>query len=137
MRGKHGLQALVLLMAALIGIGAGAEQTVVVTDADAGREIVLAAGGALEVRIKAQPSTGFRWVVGQVDASVLAPQGEAVFESLARPSSGPALVGAPETEVLRFRAMAAGQTALTLDYIQPWRKNVPPAKQFLLHARGE
>ena len=133
----RGLQALVLLMAAVSGIGAGAEQTVVVTDADAGREVVLAAGGALEVRIKAQPSTGFRWVVGHVDAAVLAPQGEAVFEPTVRPSSGPALVGAPQTEVLRFRAMAAGRTDLALVYVRPWEKGVPPARQFLIRARVE
>lgn len=88
----------------------------VVDAQDGGRQIHLAAGQVLAVRLEANPSTGYLWEVVEVDGQVLQQLGQATFE----PES--ALLGAPGIVTLRFRPVTAGETRLSLAYRRPWEK---------------
>lgn len=61
-----------------------------------------------------------------MDTAILRPLGDTQFKQ-APGSEG--LTGAGGVETLRFEALAAGQTPLTLGYMRPW-ESVPPLKTF-------
>jgi inhibitor of cysteine peptidase len=88
-------------------------------------EITLAVGDTMAVRLEALPSAGYAWQIGSCDETVLQPVGKPTYELPTQPKSG-----APETAVLRFRAVAAGKVRLELRYLRPWETSVPPAKVF-------
>ncbi len=90
---------------------------------DAGRRVVLRTGEMLGISLSGNPSTGYRWEVGEIDERVLRPAGEAVFE----PDSG--LIGAAGRVTLRFQASRAGVARLRLVYRRPWESR-PPARTF-------
>jgi inhibitor of cysteine peptidase len=107
-----------LLTAALAGAASSQAQgqpaDLVVSDQGEGRQIQLAAGQVLAVRLRANPSTGYLWQVVEVDEQILRPVGSMAFA----PDSG--LLGAPGTATLRFQPLAAGKTNLALVYRRPW-----------------
>src|SRR6266496_4354480 len=114
----HVLRAIALAIAALLPTSCAAGGPVVVAEADAGREILLAKGAYLHVRLEALPGTGYRWVVSGVTTAVLESRGGVVFE----PAPG-AAPGGRQFQVLRFRAVGRGVTELELAYVRPWEQS--------------
>jgi inhibitor of cysteine peptidase len=98
--------------------------TVEVSYADAGSTLQLHAGDTLLVTLEGNPSTGYAWEIAPGDTGVLKPAGEPQFlpESTALGSAG--------RVTLRFEAVAAGRTALSLVYRRPFEKDAPPLKTF-------
>jgi C1A family cysteine protease len=107
---------LVLAVALLVGglpvlAGRATAVELNVSEVDAGRQVELDKSHVLVVNLEANPSTGYSW---QVEANkVLRQVGEAEFKATDR-------LGAPTTQVLRFQAIASGQTTLNLVYRRPW-----------------
>jgi inhibitor of cysteine peptidase len=101
-------------------------QTVSLEAPDDGKQITLTKGTLLVVRLETNPSTGCAWgVIGDPAPLVLvsAEYGSAQGDQQKK-------VGAPDMQVLRFKANHAGRTELTLGYRRPWKKGVAPAKTF-------
>src|SRR5689334_5314350 len=94
------------------------------TEADDQRSIELRQGDKLEVKLAANPTTGFQWEIKAVNMDVLRPLGEPKFE----PSSN--AVGSGGTVTLSFEAIGLGQTKLELIHHRPFEKNVPPIQSF-------
>jgi predicted secreted protein/putative hemolysin len=92
------------------------------TQADNGSKVTLKVGDVLEVTLDSNPSTGYSWQVKANDRNVLLPLGEPQF-TLGNPTPMP---GAGGTETFQFKALAKGQTTLTLVYLRPWETNVTP-----------
>jgi inhibitor of cysteine peptidase len=99
----------------------------IVTDQDNGKDVDLTSGGTLIVKLKANPSTGYAWVVSG-DASPLRLEKTTYVKN----SQSAKVVGAPGMQVLRFGAHASGMANLTVIYRRSWEYNVPPAKTFSL-----
>jgi len=93
---------------------------------DEGRQIELSGDQLLVITLEANPSTGYRWEVEEVDEKVLRQVGEIEFQ----PESD--LLGAPGKQILRFQVVGPGQTDLKLIYRRPWEKEVEPAREFSL-----
>jgi inhibitor of cysteine peptidase len=91
--------------------------------ANAGQRVEVGAGQQIEVTLAANPTTGYTWAIRSVDESVLRPVGEPAFT----PQSE--LAGAPGAQVMRFEAVATGETTLTLGYLRPW-ESVPPLETY-------
>jgi predicted secreted protein len=103
-----------------------------VTPTDNAASIALQTDQQLIVKLPMQLGTGFSWRVDPKSARILA----ALKPSENSTESPPGAVsqpGAPEIQVLTFRAMMEGRGTLKLIYNQPWRVGVPPSKVFLLH----
>jgi C1A family cysteine protease/predicted secreted protein len=98
--------------------------------ADDGRQIELKEGQVLVVSLESNPSTGYMWEAESIDETILRQMGKAEFE----PESH--LLGAPAKQILRFEAVAAGRTTLSLVYHRPWEKDVKPAGVFSLQVQG-
>jgi inhibitor of cysteine peptidase len=96
------------------------------TQADNGATVRLARGGTLLVALPSNPSTGYRWWVAEGSGTAL----ELVDVRYVPPGSTMPVVGAPGTEVLQFRAVAPGVTALVLDYARSFEPGVPAASTF-------
>lgn len=92
--------------------------TTTLAETDGGGRIELGCGEAVELRLAANPTTGYRWETEGLDARVLADEGQ---RPEAPPSPAP---GASGRSILRFRAVGAGSTILRLKYWQPWTKDV-------------
>jgi C1A family cysteine protease len=110
---------------------------------DDGRRVQLQEGEVLVISLEANPSTGYDWAV---DRGPLAAQEQVLLVQTAEefqvreagPSPGAGaseelpLLGAPETQVLRFQAAQAGETTLRLVYSRPWEQDLPPLHEFSL-----
>ncbi len=94
-----------------------------VTEADNGSDVTLKVGDTLRVQLPSNPSTGYSWQVSQDDKAILAPVGEPQFDL--GPNVTP-IPGRGGTETFTFKAVAAGETTLTLIYVRPWETNVTP-----------
>jgi inhibitor of cysteine peptidase len=107
-------------------------EEVVVTAADEGREVQLAAGQVLVVRLQANPSTGYGWQLAEPEAEAIVRQiGKGEFE----PDSD--LLGAPATQVLRFESVREGETTLSFEYRRPWKAQAKPSRTFHLRVRAK
>jgi inhibitor of cysteine peptidase len=95
-----------------------------ITEKENGQTVALRVGQALEVRLPANPSTGYSWSQLDGDPAVLEPMGAATFEPQRQAP------GAGGTSTMTYRAVGAGETVLKLIYHRPWERGVPPAKTF-------
>jgi inhibitor of cysteine peptidase len=103
--------------------------TVEVDDSHNGNSISLSLGQILVVSLEANPTTGYTWEVDDIDVSMLNQLGEAQFQ----PESE--AIGAGGTQTYYFRAIAEGQTDLSLAYLRPWEQRVTPLRTFILHVQ--
>jgi predicted secreted protein len=97
---------------------------VVVSDADSGREVELAVGQELVVRLTGSRATGLSWARPKAEDGVLEPSGEPEYV----PNTGMGVVGAAGVEIFRFKAARAGRQRLAFDYRRPLLRDQPPAK---------
>lgn len=97
---------------------------VTVVTEQTGGQVSLKPGAVLEVRLQANHTTGYSWIVAPVANPVLMRHGTAKYEE--HNSAGKTGVGG--VEVWRFKAIKAGRQGLQFEYRRPWEKNVPPAK---------
>jgi len=114
----------IILVAAAIGLYFVIGKPTNLTATDAGRQLHLRPGQTLQVTLEGNPTTGYNWLVVQVDEAVLKQVGEPEFKA------DSAALGAGGKITLRFQAVAAGNTGLLLAYKRPWEKDVPPEKTF-------
>ncbi len=82
-------------------------------------QVELQEGQTLSVSLEGNPTTGYTWETVEVDEQVLRQIGEPAFT----PASD--AVGAPGTQVIRFRAVDQGRTTLRLVYHRPWEDAEP------------
>ncbi len=114
-----------LLAAALSGCGSGS-QKVNLGAPDNGGQVTLQTGQTLAISLESNPTTGYQWQVIEIDNAILQQTGESEYKQAAGTEG---LTGAGGIETLRFQALAAGQTPLTLGYMRPW-ESVPPLRTF-------
>jgi inhibitor of cysteine peptidase len=92
---------------------------------DSGSDIFLAQGDQLLVRLPANPSTGYSWVLAGNAPSVLRPVGEPKYEGPAK-----AMPGAGGTQTFEFRVVGGGGAFLDFVYRRPSEKDAPAARRW-------
>jgi inhibitor of cysteine peptidase len=100
-----------------------------VTEQNNGSSVKLSPGRSLLVQLYANPSTGYNWEVAGMDSALLRLNKTTAVQP---PPHNPPIVGAPETMILEFQALARGHTALKLVYHRPWEQNTPPEQTYVL-----
>jgi inhibitor of cysteine peptidase len=93
---------------------------VTITDTNAGQTIRIAVGQSLDVRLAANPTTGYEWSTGALRAGPLMRTGRSTF---APSTSG--LLGAGGTQVFAYRGTAPGTAHLSFEYARPWEHTAP------------
>jgi len=126
------------LMAGLL-LAACAAQTTAGGDATQPASFVVAPGEQFDIRLEANPSTGFQWRIGEPpDEAVVKlvgsdfQRGSATAEAGAPPAlpSGEPVerVGQGGVETWRFAGVAPGRTRIELVYGRPWESDKVPAR---------
>jgi inhibitor of cysteine peptidase len=83
---------------------------VVLSEGDRGRTIAVDKGSTVTVRLRENPTTGYRWAVESME-------GLDLLRDRAEPGTG---VGAAGARVLEFRATRAGSNRLRLKHWRDW-----------------
>ncbi len=96
----------------------------VLGEADNNRELDVAVGTSVTIRLPENPSTGFRWQLNEGAADGL----ELVANEF-EPSTA-LMPGAGGLRVFRFVARSAGPAQLELSYAQPWDRVASPERIF-------
>jgi predicted secreted protein len=115
--------ALALLAGSLVACQPSNE-TIKISDQDAGRVITIKNGDTLIIELEGNITTGFNWIP--------APQNPVLLDQAGQPEVTPVSdqVGAPGKIILQFKAVAQGQTILHLDYKRSWETSVAPEKTY-------
>lgn len=112
--------ALVAIVAlALTRADLAAPGTITVGPDDIAPAATLDVGQELDIALRANPSTGYQWVIASSDATLLAQVGEPVF------AADSDLIGASGTMTFRFKALDVGECTLRLHYLRPWEDAAP------------
>lgn len=98
--------------------------SVEVTAADTDARIQVTLPQTLRVRLRGNPSTGYRWLL--VDSGKPVLNSETDEGEFAPDGSGTGLMGAGGYEVWRFHPAAAGKTTLRFEYRRPWEHGIEP-----------
>ena len=125
--GKRAVGVVVLLMLLLAGCNESAQTRLYAEDDGGQAEVEL--GQTVEVALRSNPTTGYRWEMVEPGDGVLVQEGEAEVQQEAKDRQ---LVGAGGVEILRFKAQAVGQTTLELVYRRPWEEDEKPVETFSL-----
>ncbi len=79
-------------------------------------------GEQFDIRLPANPSTGFRWQVGKLDDKIVR-----LVDTRYEPTASDAL-GAGGTTVFTFVGEAQGRGMINLVFLRAWEKGVAPAR---------
>ena len=125
--------ALGFILAAVIGValasGSGTGATTV-SAADSGSTIEMAVGETLNVTLESNPTTGFSWALAaNSDEGVLQ---EVDHEYVADEAGETPMVGAGGVENWTFKALAKGETTISMEYSRPWEGGEKAAQTFEL-----
>jgi inhibitor of cysteine peptidase len=119
-----------LLLACCASSASAATKTV--TDKDKGAQISLKTGDTLEVRLEANPTTGYMWYLEPQSTPILKLTGQTQTEP---PQNG--MVGQPVFQIFKFQPRSSGSGVLLMHYVRSWEKPKPDDKQFDLHVTIE
>jgi inhibitor of cysteine peptidase len=96
------------------------------TENDSGQSISITTGTSITIRLNSQLSTGYSWILKEMNESVIAQEGEPQYTAFSK------LAGGAETVVWKFRSVGVGSAALKLVYTRVFEKDKPPLKTFEL-----
>lgn len=122
---RIGLVALAALMAVMVSCTA--KPFKIVTDEDNGKTVEIPAGELLAVKLKAQLGTGYSWTVVSENKGLVAKNGPTTERG-----SGEMVAGGVDFQVFTFKANAAGQESIVLQYKRPWEKDEKPEKEYTI-----
>jgi inhibitor of cysteine peptidase len=98
----------------------------IISDADAGKEIILTVGQNLIIDLPANPSTGYRWNIVEINEDLLS----LVSREFRQDKAPPGKVGVGGTLVLNFMAVDKGDFKLKLEYSRAVSSGSDIAKTF-------
>jgi len=96
-------------------------------EADNGRTVKVLAGARIFIRLRGNPTTGFRWQLAEKPGETLEPLDD---EEYTPDRDKPVAIGAGGTFTFAFRAVKPGSGPIRLAYRRPWEKDKPPAQTF-------
>lgn len=114
---------LMLMLTGMVMTGCGKADEVYLTADQLNGIFAMNKGETLVIELPANPSTGYAWEVENLDTTIFEQIGDIEFvqESKEEP-----VVGAPETQIIRLKAVASGQTTLNIIYHRSFEPAVPP-----------
>jgi inhibitor of cysteine peptidase len=90
---------------------------------DPSRPIPSVVGKEFTITLDSNPTTGYSWrIAGSLDAGLLK------VVQIQHKTSKSKLIGAGGKDMWTFRGLKEGQGAVSLEYVRPWEKDVPPVK---------
>jgi inhibitor of cysteine peptidase len=94
------------------------------TDADNNKSVQFALGQRIEIRLSANPTTGYSWLLQGFPGCL-------ELANFSYTSQGKSMPGGGGTQTVEFLAASPGEGELKIAYRRPWEKSdVPAAKTF-------
>lgn len=117
--------------AAAFAAGAGEGEMAVFTMSAKGESCIQVETGKLfAIRFLSSPGTGYSWeFAAGPDKKML----EFIGEKIEEPGSR--RLGGSESVIWTFRALSAGDTEISMKYVRPWEKQLPPARIYVFNVR--
>jgi inhibitor of cysteine peptidase len=113
-----------LSLLAVLAFGlAAAAPPLTLTDKDSGQSVTIAAGQTLDIRLPANPTTGYQWTAVAVRSRALVAGGAGTYVA-----PTPGTLGAGGTEVFSYHGVAPGTAHLAFAYARSW-EHVAPARR--------
>ncbi len=109
------------------GWAAADEKTVTITDKDKEPKVELAKGDKLLVKLPANPTTGFTWLVAKGESDTLRSKEKPVYEAANKDKK---VIGGGGTQTFTFEAGQIGEVEIVLNYQRPFEKDKEPAKTY-------
>lgn len=90
---------------------------------DPARSIEVMIGQEFSIELEANATTGYQWQLAN-------PLNNSIIELLSTEYrvSEKALAGAGCKEIWKFRVVDQGETIISMKYIRPWEKDIPPVR---------
>jgi len=101
--------------------------TQTLTAEDSGKSIQIKTGETFTITLESNPTTGYQWMVLDVDEKILSQVGDAEYQS-----KGTVMPGSGGEETFTFKALKSGKTELLLGYERPWEEGVDPVESFTI-----
>lgn len=101
-----------------------------ISESDDGKTVDLAVGQVIELRLKENPTAGFRWQIRRDGAPACRISEDFVEPA---PKDNPPVPGQGGTHVWRIEGVQAGACNMALTYARGWEADRPPATTFRLH----
>jgi inhibitor of cysteine peptidase len=121
-----------LALLTITGLSQAAQAaTKVITDADKGGEVHLKVGDTLEVRLSANPTTGYMWYIEKESTPLLK-----LVHQTQTDTTEPG-VGRPVVQDFTFEPRRSGDGVLRLHYVRSWEKPTPDEERFEIHVINE
>ena len=118
-------QILLVSALAVMVLSACGGGTVVAGEDMSGSEVSVKKGENVEIKLNGNASTGYSWVVKELDESILQSNGDPDYKA------DSSLVGSGGTYTYSFKAIETGTTTLKMVYLRTFENN-PPAREFEL-----
>jgi inhibitor of cysteine peptidase len=96
---------------------------------DNGASVQVQFGAKITIKLKENPTTGYRWTISSIDEALLVPDGD---EFLPPDQKAP---GAGGLRTFFFRAKSTGSAAVTLINKRAWQRNDQAVDSFNLAVR--
>lgn len=114
------------------GTAADELRSLQLTDADDGRTVTVTKGQNILVKLSANPSTGYQWVVAATNRTFGYPASDRFVASAAAAPAGAVGSGGVQRLVWKTSSVLdmVGTHSVRLEYKRPWENNVAPAKTF-------
>ena len=110
------------------------EQQIILNELDAGIEVQLPGDQLLLIELESNPSTGYTWEVLEIDNRLLRlTDTEFYMSSQEHVTIGTPLLGAPQTQVLRFAGLDTGMSKLVLAHRRSWERDIPPLDTYTIY----
>lgn len=113
-----------ILSIAVVLISAGCDfLTARYTEADSGKTLEASVGQKFTITLRGNETTGYVWQMTKGTNSKIVKK---ISDKYMPDNTG--LVGSGGDHVWTYKAVAAGETTITLNYLRPWQKPVVPTK---------
>lgn len=115
---------LMVFSIALVLVAAGCgTKTAKYTEADTKKTLEVSVGQQFTITLRGNETTGFEWQMGKdINSKIV----KKVSDKYTADNTG--LVGSGGDHVWTFKAVAVGETRITLNYLRPWELTAAPSK---------
>lgn len=100
--------------------------TIIIKENSQKEKYSLRKGDIVEVILNANPSTGYKWQIENIDNSKI----KIVDETYTAKIVNKDVVGSGGKKIYLFKAINKGNTVIELKYFRPFEKEIPPKKKF-------
>jgi inhibitor of cysteine peptidase len=90
------------------------------------QQFLIKQGDIVEVCLKANPSTGYRWQIVKIDTFKI----KLIDESYTSENNNKDIVGKGGSKIYLFKAINKGSASIEIEYSRPFENDIPPLKEF-------